>query len=385
MTKPTGKSGKGRTQRKKPNNGNATMKKYFPTTEKKPAQTANNSGNTTNDTSSVASNGSNHSNRSNTSSGSNSSYLGAIKNTNSMVPTNLEEKSAGTLEKTTADDENWTTVSNKSPPRNTDKRNRKSTPARQAKTDTTTTKATKKAGSPMTDKDSSPKCPNNPNVVTEEKPENPKPKSFPTVGKKPEDAPKENPNPVASPPKLGRNPQQPDTEATLEPKTNPPTNTGNGNKGKMVPEATPTLANTTSGNTGEPDKASAPTANNGQGKPNSGKDKDKTTTNQSPNNDSKGKANKKNKNKNKNNKKQVEFKVEPYTINTKAPATRSYMTLLDKIGNSKPSTEEELQSNILSVIQTFFTEEDNVKILFPMDIKDMDQATLEEFLKEAMR
>jgi len=61
------------------------------------------------------------------------------------------------------------------------------------------------------------------------------------------------------------------------------------------------------------------------------------------------------------------------------------MTLLDKIGNSKPPTEEELQANILLVIQTFFAEEDNVKILFPMDIKDMDRATLEEFLKEAMQ
>jgi len=60
------------------------------------------------------------------------------------------------------------------------------------------------------------------------------------------------------------------------------------------------------------------------------------------------------------------------------------MTLLDKIGNSKPPTEEELQANILSVIQTFFAEEDNVKIIFPMDIKDMNRAMLEEFLKEAM-
>jgi len=301
MTKPTGKSGKGRTQRKK-NNGNATTKKYFPTTEKKPAQTANNSGKTTNDASSVTSNGFNHSNRSNASSGSNNSYSGAVKNTNSMAPMNLEENFAGTLEK--EDDGNWTTVSNKSPPRNTDKRNREATPARKAKTDTTTTKTARKVGSPMMDEDSSPKRPNNPNVVTEEKPENPKPKSFPMAGKKPEDASKKNLNPVASPPKLGRNPQQPDAEAALEPKTNPPTNTGNDNKGKTVPEATPTLPTTASGNTGEPDKASAPTENsltpnNGQGKPSSGKDKDKTTTNQSPTNDSKGKANKKNKKKTK--------------------------------------------------------------------------------------
>jgi len=181
MMKPTGKSGKGRNQRKKPNNGNATVTKYFPT-EKKPAQTSNNSGKTTNDASSVASNGSNRSNCSNTSSGSNNSYSGAVKITNSMAPTNLEEKFAETLETTTKDDVNWTTVSNKSPPRNTDKQNRESTPARHAKTDTTTTKATRKARSPMSDRDS-PKRSNNPNMVTEEKPENPKPKSLPTKGK----------------------------------------------------------------------------------------------------------------------------------------------------------------------------------------------------------
>jgi len=69
----------------------------------------------------------------------------------------------------------------------------------------------------------------------------------------------------------------------------------------------------------------------------------------------------------------------------KAPATRSYMTLVGKIGDSKPPTEEELQANILSVIQTFFVEEDNVKILFPMDINDMNRETLKEFLTETMR
>jgi len=218
MTKPTGKSGKGRNQRKKPNNGNATVTKYFPT-EKKPAQTSNNSRKTTNDASSVASNGSNCSN---TSSGSNNSYSGAVKNTNSTTPMNLEEKFVKTLGTTTEDNENWTTVSNKSPPRNTDKQNRESTPARHAKTDTTTTKAARKARSPMSNRDS-PKRSNNPNVVTEEKPEKPKPKSLPTKGKKPEDAPKETPNPVgvASPPKLGRNPQQPDAKAALEPETTP--------------------------------------------------------------------------------------------------------------------------------------------------------------------
>jgi len=80
----------------------------------------------------------------------------------------------------------------------------------------------------------------------------------------------------------------------------------------------------------------------------------------------------------------VVFKVEPYAINTKAPATRSYMTLVGKIGNSKPPTDEELKANILSVIQTFFKEEDNVKTLFPMDIKDMNRETLKDFLTEAM-
>jgi len=92
MMKPAGKRGNGGNQRKKPNKGKATMTNYFPK-EKKPAQTANNSGKTTgithNDASSVASNGSS---RSNTSSGSNNSYVGAVKNTNSTAPTNLEEK-----------------------------------------------------------------------------------------------------------------------------------------------------------------------------------------------------------------------------------------------------------------------------------------------------
>jgi len=81
----------------------------------------------------------------------------------------------------------------------------------------------------------------------------------------------------------------------------------------------------------------------------------------------------------------VGFKFEPCTINVKAPAARSHMALLDKIGNSKPPTEEELQANILLVIQTFFAEEDNVKMLFPMDINDMNRETLKEFLREAMR
>jgi len=69
----------------------------------------------------------------------------------------------------------------------------------------------------------------------------------------------------------------------------------------------------------------------------------------------------------------------------KAPATRSYMTLVGKIRDSKPPTEEELQANTLSVIQTFFVEEDNIKTLFPMDINDMNRETLKEFLTEAMR
>jgi len=137
-----------------------------------------------------------------------------------------------------------------------------------------------------------------------------------TKGRKPEDAPKETPNPagVASPPKLGRNPQQPDAEAALEPKTTTPTNTGSGNQGKTASEATPTLSNTDSGNKGKgnkPDKAAkptenTPTPNSGKGKPNSGKDIGKTTTNQSPNNGNKGKANKKNKNKKKQQEKQQE-------------------------------------------------------------------------------
>jgi len=81
----------------------------------------------------------------------------------------------------------------------------------------------------------------------------------------------------------------------------------------------------------------------------------------------------------------VGFKVEPHAINTKAPATLSYMTLLNKIGNSKPITEEELKANILSEMQTFFVEEKNFKTIFPTEVKDMDRKTLKEFLTEAMR
>jgi len=69
----------------------------------------------------------------------------------------------------------------------------------------------------------------------------------------------------------------------------------------------------------------------------------------------------------------------------KASATRSYYTLVDKIGDSKPLTEEELKANILLVVQTFFVEEENVKILFPTDVKDMNWETPKEFLTEAMR
>ena len=79
------------------------------------------------------------------------------------------------------------------------------------------------------------------------------------------------------------------------------------------------------------------------------------------------------------------FKVEPYAINTKAAATRSYMTLLDKIGNNKPLTEEELKENILTVVQTFFVEEENFKIIFPTDVKDMNREMLKEFLTEAIQ
>jgi len=96
---------------------------------------------------------------------------------------------------TTDEDGNWTKVSNKSPPRNTDKRNRESTPARQDKTDTTTTKAARKIGSPMRDRDSAKRA-SSPKVVTEEKLEHPKPKLPPATGKKPEGTPKESPNPV---------------------------------------------------------------------------------------------------------------------------------------------------------------------------------------------
>jgi len=66
----------------------------------------------------------------------------------------------------------------------------------------------------------SPKCASSPKVVTEEKPEYPKPKSPPAAAKKPEGIPKETQNPgvggVASPPKLGRNPHLPEAGAAPE-------------------------------------------------------------------------------------------------------------------------------------------------------------------------
>jgi len=63
----------------------------------------------------------------------------------------------------------------------------------------------------------------------------------------------------------------------------------------------------------------------------------------------------------------------------------SYCTLVDKIGDSKPLTEEELKANILLVVQTFFVEEENFKILFPTDVKDMNRETLKEFMTEVIR
>jgi len=190
MAKQAGKSTKGRNQRNKPNKGKATMKVCFQP-EKKPPQISNNSANAKvatldNDASSVASN---HSSRSNNSEGSNNSYARAVKNTNtstdSTPPMNLEGKFAETLERTEGittmqnSDGNWTVVPpNKSPPRNTDKRNRESTPARQKKTDTTTTKAARKVGSPM-ERDN-PNHTIHPNVATEKKPEKPKP-TLPTA------------------------------------------------------------------------------------------------------------------------------------------------------------------------------------------------------------
>jgi len=104
------------------------------------------------------------------------------------------------------------------------------------------------------------------------------------------------------------------------------------------------------------------------------------TTNPNPNGSNKGKGNKKSKNK-----KQVNFTEHPYSINTKSPATRSYYTLVDKIGNSKPLKDKKLQANVLSEVQTFFVEEENFKTLFPTDVKDMDRETLLEFITEAIQ
>jgi len=81
----------------------------------------------------------------------------------------------------------------------------------------------------------------------------------------------------------------------------------------------------------------------------------------------------------------VGFAVQPYAINTKAPATRSYYTLVDKMGNSKPLKDKKLKENILWEVQTFFVEEENFKTLFPTDVKDMNRETLEGFMTEAIR
>jgi len=76
------------------------MKEHFQP-EKKLPQASNNSTKTTgtnhdhdNDASSVASN---QSSRSNNSAGSNNTHSGAVKNTNSTSPTNMERKFAETL------------------------------------------------------------------------------------------------------------------------------------------------------------------------------------------------------------------------------------------------------------------------------------------------
>ena len=78
---------------------------------------------------------------------------------------------------------------------------------------------------------------------------------------------------------LERNPQPSAAEAALEPEITPPTNSNEGNKGNVAPEAAPTDAD---GNLGKPDKASAPTKNadGNLGKP----DKASAPTENTPNN-----------------------------------------------------------------------------------------------------
>jgi len=164
-----------------------------------------------------------------------------------------------------------------------------------------------------------------------------------------------------TPPVLGREPRLPEAEAPSQATPNPAKGKGKKKEGEK--------------DTNQKEDATNPkpnSGNKGKGKQTEGvKDTNQIVdaTNPKPNGGNKGKENKKSKNK----KKQVNFTEHPYAINAKGPATRSYYTLVDKIGNSKPLKDKKLKANILLEIQTFFVEEENFKTPFPRDIKDMDR------------
>jgi len=99
---------------------------------------------------------------------------------------------------------NWKVIPpKKSPSRNTDKQNRESTPTRQEKTGTTTTKAARKQVQSPMDKDSpnhSSQKEASPKVATEEKPEKPNPTSPTQALKKQEKTPTPVSEGVVNPP-----------------------------------------------------------------------------------------------------------------------------------------------------------------------------------------
>jgi len=224
---------------------------------------------------------------------SNNSYAGAVRNTNTpdtnpvTNPVNLEGTVGMTLNK---DPEGtWTPVpTNKSPPRANEKRNRVSTPTKKKQSDTTTKKAARKqVQNPMstTPDRSEHHKKQNPSVVTGEKPGKPLP------------------TPPESPPKLDRNPRLP--EAAITPQSLPD------HSSNQQANATP-KNNHNESHDPKKDVKTAPTQGKGKSNPNKGKN----------NKNKNGKGNRRNK------KQQVKFMVHPYAINTKAPATKSYYTLI---------------------------------------------------------
>jgi len=347
MANPTGKTVKGRPQRNKLNRGKDIMKDYFKPTQTA-AKTANNLANTNafarladdaDDAASITSIKSN---------ASNNAYAGAVTNTNTpdtkpgTNPVYLE----GKVDMTPNKDPNgtWTTVPpNKSPPRarSNEKRNRVATPTKKKQSDTITKKvARKQLQNPMsTTPDRSEHHKQNPSVVTGEKPEKPLPP------------------PPESPPKLDRNPRLPEPAVTPQsvpdPSSNQQANAPKDNKSHDP----------------EKDAKTALTQDKGKSNPNKGKH----------NKNKNGKGKKRDK------KQQVKFMVHPYAINTKAPATKSYLTLITKIRDTEPLDTTALTSDILTELATYYTGKKDFKTIFPTDPKDMDRAKLQEFITEAMR